>query len=60
MINKIEKIYSILDNQHNGYRMTLNNGKVWDVPLDEDNTDYQAIQKWIQEGNTVIDNRGNN
>ena len=26
------------------------------VPLDEANTDYQAIQTWISEGNTVIDN----
>ena len=26
------------------------------VPLDEANTDYQAIQQWISEGNTVIDN----
>ena len=26
------------------------------VPLDPANTDYQAIQEWIAEGNTVIDN----
>ena len=26
------------------------------VPLDSENTDYQAIQQWISEGNTVIDN----
>ena len=26
------------------------------VPLDEANTDYQAIQEWISAGNTVIDN----
>ena len=26
------------------------------VPLDEANTDYQAIQEWIAAGNTVIDN----
>ena len=26
------------------------------VPLDEANTDYQEIQQWILEGNTVIDN----
>ena len=58
MINTVEKIYSILDNQHNGYRMTLENGKIWDVPLDEANTDYQAIQEWIAEGGTVIDNGG--
>jgi|14BtaG_2_1085337.scaffolds.fasta_scaffold148441_2 hypothetical protein len=32
-----------------------NNHKIY-VPLDEANTDYQAIQEWISEGNTVIDN----
>jgi len=32
-----------------------NNHKIY-VPLDEANTDYQAIQEWIAEGNTVIDN----
>ena len=30
------------------------------VPLDPANTDYQAIQKWIDEGGVVIDNGGNN
>ena len=30
------------------------------VPNDPANTDYIAIQKWIAEGNTVIDNGGNN
>ena len=23
------------------------------VPLDPDNTDYQAIQEWVAEGNTI-------
>jgi len=30
------------------------------VPLDPANRDYQAIQEWIAEGNTVIDNGANN
>jgi len=30
------------------------------VPLDPANKDYQAIQEWIAEGNTVIDNGANN
>ena len=28
------------------------------VPLDTANTDYQAIQEWIADGGTVIDNGG--
>ena len=54
MINTVEKIY--FENQFISYKMTLTNGKIWSVPLDEANTDYQAIQEWISEGNTVIDN----
>ena len=56
MINTVEKIYE--DAELVSYKMTLSNGKVWHVPLDEANTDYQAIQKWIADGGTVIDNGG--
>ena len=31
------------------------NGRHTSVPLDPDNTDYQAIQKWITAGNTIQD-----
>jgi len=54
MIDTIEKQY--FENNFVAYKMTLTNGEVWSVPLDEANTDYQAIQEWISLGNTVIDN----
>jgi hypothetical protein len=50
----IEKIYS--DNFWTGYKMVLSNDRVYSVPLDPANTDYQAIQEWIAEGGVVIDN----
>jgi len=54
MINTVEKIY--FNNQFVSYKMTLNDGKEWSVPLDEANTDYQAIQEWAaKEGNNIID-----
>jgi hypothetical protein len=56
MINTVEKIYDQLTNQSNVYKITYQNGSVKSVPLDEANTDYQAIQEWIEAGNTVIDN----
>ena len=56
MINSVEKIY--FNNEFVSYQMNLDNGKVWGVPLDEANTDYQAIQEWIAEGGVVIDNGG--
>jgi hypothetical protein len=54
MISTVEKKYN--DNEWTSYKMTMTNGKVYSVPLAEDNTDYQEIQQWISEGNTVIDN----
>jgi len=54
IINTVEKIYE--DGKWASYKVTLSDGKVWSVPLAEDNTDYQEIQQWISEGNTVIDN----
>jgi hypothetical protein len=58
MINTVEKIYSV--GEFVNYKMILTNGTTWFVPLDPANTDYQAIQEWIAEGNTVIDNGANN
>ena len=31
-------------------------GKFMSIPMDTDNTDYQKIQQWIENGGTVIDN----
>ena len=56
MINTVEKKY--FDNQFTSYELTKEDGTVWQVPLDEANTDYQAIQQWIADGGTVIDNGG--
>jgi hypothetical protein len=58
MINTVEKIYrTIPEVEHNGYKVTyVNSNRIKLVPLDEANSDYQAIQEWISAGNTVIDN----
>ena len=57
MIQTVEKIYYKVN--FSSYKITLDTGQVWSVPLDPANTDYQAIQKWIAEGGEVIDNGGN-
>jgi len=54
MISTVEKFY--VDGIFKSYKMTTSDNKIWFVPLDEANTDYQEIQQWISEGNTVIDN----
>ena len=59
MINTVEKLYDLEDSSRaTCYKVTYSNDVVSFVPLDEANTDYQAIQEWIAEGNTVIDNGG--
>ena len=59
MINTITKNY--YHGRFVSYTITYQNSDtIKSVPLDEANTDYQDIQKWIQDGNTVIDNGGNN
>ena len=60
MIDTVTKNYNF-ENEFCSYQVTyVNSNKVKSVPLNSENTDYQAIQEWIQEGNTVIDNGGNN
>ena len=56
MISTVEKIYNVITNQFSNYKVTYQNGDFKFVPLDEANTDYQAIQRWISEGNAVTDN----
>jgi hypothetical protein len=58
MINTITKNYDGITNEFCGYQVTyVNSNRVKSVPLDEANTDYQAIQEWAAiEGNNIIDN----
>jgi len=57
MINTVTKNYDGVTNEFISYQVTyVNSNRVKSVPLDEANTDYQAIQEWIAEGNSVIDN----
>jgi len=52
-ITSVEKLY--YKTNFYAYRV-LTGEQIHTVPLAEDNTDYQEIQQWISEGNTVIDN----
>jgi len=57
IIKSIIKNYNNF-NEFNNYKVITSNDKEYFVPLDEANTDYQAIQEWIAEGGIVIDNGG--
>ena len=55
MITKVTKLYDVYTNTFSAYEM-VKNGITATVPLDEANTDYQAIQEWAKiEGNNIID-----
>ena len=59
MIQSVEKIYlNNLDGVSFNYKLTYTDGKVWSVPVSEDNRHYKEIQQWIADGGTVIDNGG--
>jgi len=65
MINKdnivsVEKIYSTgsFVGFSGSFNVVFNTNEVCCVPLDTANRDYQAIQEWIADGGTVIDNGG--
>ena len=60
MINTVEKLYETVPvvSFTNTYKVTYSDNTIKFVPLDEANTDYQAIQEWIADGGTVIDNGG--
>mgnify|MGYP001257456170 CR=1 FL=1 len=55
MIDTVTKVYD--DGKLQSYKVIyINSNILRSVPLDEANTDYQAIQEWIADGGTVIDN----
>ena len=58
MINTVEKMYNEYGTSSGTYKVTNQDGTILWVPNDEANTDYQAIQEWIADGGTVIDNGG--
>jgi hypothetical protein len=57
--NAITIEYSYIHNKKSSIRVIFED-KTIDIPLAEDNTDYQAIQQWIEDGGVVIDNGANN
>jgi hypothetical protein len=59
MIDTVTKNYDDITNEFCSYQVTyVDSNRQKSVPLDEANSDYQAIQEWIADGGVVIDNGG--
>ena len=56
MIKTVKKNISPITGELCSYRVTqINSDMVLSVPLDPDNTNYQAIQEWVADGNKIED-----
>ena len=58
ILETVTKVYDQIDSSvFIGYHVTNSqNNQVTFVPNSVNNSDYQAIQQWIADGGTVIDN----
>ena len=56
-INSVTLIYDTILKlgERHSYKVIFDTDKICFVPLDEANTDYQAIQEWIAEGNKAME-----
>ena len=53
-ILNVKKLNSPIDGKLSSYLVITDNKEIQlTVPIAEDNTDYQAILKWVAEGNTI-------
>ena len=53
-IKTVKWVKDLIDTSKNSFMiLTDKNDKKFSVPLDEDNTDYQEIQEWVADGNTI-------
>jgi hypothetical protein len=53
MINTVKKIEIDGNSDKFCFKVTMSDGKIKFVPNASDNTDYQEIQQWVADGNTI-------
>ena len=53
-IQTVTWVKDLIKTDENFYMIcTTTDNKLYSVPLDEANSDYQSIQEWVAEGNTI-------
>ena len=56
IINTVKYMKDPITNETCGYKVTrVNSSLISYVPLDTANIDYQTIQEWVAQGNTIQD-----
>ena len=56
MFDRIEKIYSPIDNQFVYYKCDLSDGRKMAIANNPDSPEYEQVQEWAKiEGNNIID-----
>ena len=52
-IETVTWVKELTDTSKNHYMIVVKDGVTTSVPLDSDNRDYQEVQEWVAEGNTI-------
>ena len=52
-IETVTWVKELIDTSKNHYMIVVKDGVTTSVPLDSNNRDYQEIQAWVAEGNTI-------
>ena len=55
-IQSVKWNYDLITNTKCSYQVTLIDETIMSVPLDEANSDYIAIQEWVENGGVIVDN----
>jgi len=53
MIETVTWVKDLIDNTKNHYMIVVKDGVTLSVPIDSANKDYQEVQEWVAEGNTI-------
>ena len=52
-IETVTWVKELTDTSKNHYMIVVKDGVTTSVPLDSDNRDYQEVQEWVADGNTI-------
>ena len=52
-IQTVTWVKELIDTSKNHYMIVVKDGVTTSVPLDSDNRDYQEVQEWVADGNTI-------